>query len=48
MEDDTGFQVAVAVKQEVKDDYGDDDIFRGLRNHDSDKNDDIPPHFTPP
>ena len=48
MEDDTGFQAAVAVKQEVTDDYGDDDIFRGLRNHDSDDNDDIPLHFTPP
>ena len=47
MEDDTGFQAAVAVKQEVTDDYGDDAIFRGLRNHDSDENDDIPPHFTP-
>ena len=43
MEDDTGFQAAVAVKQEVTDDYGDDDIFKGLRNCDSDKNDDIPP-----
>ena len=48
MEDDTGFQVAVAVKQEVTDDYGDDDVFRGLRNCDSDENDDVPPHFTPP
>ena len=48
MEDDTGFQAAVAVKQGVTDDYGDDNIFRGLRNHDSDENDDIPPHFTPP
>ena len=48
MEDDTGFQAAVAVKQEVTDDYGDDNVFRGLRNYDSDENDDIPPHFTPP
>ena len=48
MEDNTGFQAAVVVKQEVTDDYGEDDVFRGLRNHDSDKNDDIPPHFTPP
>ena len=36
------------MKQEVTDDYGDVDVFRGLRNHDSDKNYDIPPHFTPP
>ena len=48
MEDDTGLEAAVIVKQEVTDDYGDDDVFRGLRNHDSDDNDDIPPHFTPP
>ena len=48
MEDDTGSQAAVAVKQEVTDDYGDNDIFRGLRNHHSDENDDTPPHFTPP
>ena len=48
MEDNTGFQAAVAVKQEVTDDYGDDDIFRGLNDSDSDENDDIPPHFTPP
>ena len=45
--DDTGFQAAVAVKQEVTDDYGDDNVFRGLRNRDS-ENDDIPPYFTPP
>ena len=38
MKDDTGFQAAVAAKQEVTDDYGDDDVFRGLRNHDSDDN----------
>ena len=48
MEDDTGFQAAVAVKQEITDDYGDDNIFRGLTNRESDENGDIPPHFTPP